>query len=144
MITIIDQKNFSEYVNVLAGKLQFFLIHRNKSRSSRPEVFCKKSVLPKYVGYSQAPKSNCFINARRIGAHEVLFNVTLLFLIRNFLEITHAQLKWCNIPQYSTCMFNEIAQYLRIIHVFPQCHQCDNNNVSTIMMASSSKFRAIS
>ena len=35
-----------------------------------------------------------------------------------FMENTRVQLQWGIIPQYSTCMFNKLAQHLRTNHVF--------------------------
>ena len=45
--------------------------------------------LIRFVGNShvyQAPKSNCFISVRAIGAHKALLNVQI-YLLWNFLEI---------------------------------------------------------
>ena len=39
----------------------------------------------------EAPESSCFIAARVIGAHEALF-IFYIYLLRNFLEITHVNL----------------------------------------------------
>ena len=77
----------------------------------------------RFVGNShvyQAPKSNCFIAARAIGAHRGLFNVqTNLFW--TFLEIK--MIGTAN-PQYSRqstfmYMFKVIAQYLIFFMLFP-------------------------
>ena len=66
---------------------------RHEPKSNLPGVlimFGGWEYFPQYVGNPniyQASKSNCFIVARAIRAHEALFNVQI-HLLRNFLEIT--------------------------------------------------------
>ena len=89
-----------------------------------------------------APKSNCFIAARAIGAYKALFNVSI-YLLENFFEIKMSGAVIPNTPHSpSVCtVFNEIVQYLNFLMFFPVVNV---NDVSVIMMRSSSKFGAIS